>query len=61
MKIVGWQYRELGKKPWNSCGEFTYNHFKDDPAYEVRRLAVVDVVVREGSETDGYDYIGKPL
>lgn len=51
MTIVAWQYRAVGKKVWDSCGEFTYNKFKDDPKYEVRRLMVADSILREGKET----------
>lgn len=59
--IVAWQYRQAEKKVWDSCGEFTYNKFKDDPKYEVRRLCVYDVTLRENAKSDGYDSIGMKI
>lgn len=49
-KIIAWQYRKVDVKKekvvWDSCGEYTYNKFKDDPTYEVRRLVVFDQILR---------------
>ncbi len=44
--IIARQYRkhpDAGKPPkvWESCGEFTYNTFKDNDKYEVRRLTIL--------------------
>lgn len=59
-KIVAWQYRAVTKRVWDSCGEFTYNKYKDDLKYEVRRLCIYDVTLREDSKTDGFDFVGTP-
>lgn len=37
---VARQYRKKGKPVWDSCGEFTYDKFKNDAEYETRRLVV---------------------
>lgn len=47
--VAYYQFRKVHKtmKFWDTCTEFTYGLYKDNPEYESRRLVVLDETIRD--------------